>query len=71
MGILTKNVVAKKCGKQFVWMEIDIQMDGIQINRWIDRLTDQWTDGLNGWINICQIDRQLNGRMGGQTDDYD
>ena len=41
-------------------METDIQMDGIQRNRWIDGLTDQWTDGLNGWINIWQIDRQMN-----------
>ena len=47
------------------WIETDRQMDGIQRDRWIDRLTDQWTDGLNGWINIWQIDRQMNGRMGG------
>ena len=40
-------------------METDIPMDGIQRNRWIDGLTDQWTDGLNGWINIWQIDRQM------------
>ena len=46
-------------------METDRQMDGIQRDRWIDRLTDQWTDGLNGWMNIWQIDRQMNGRMGG------
>ena len=36
-------------------METDIQR-----NRWIDGLTDQWTDGLNGLINIWQIDRQMN-----------
>ena len=32
---------------------------GIQRNRWIDGLTDQWTDGLNGLITIWQIDRQM------------
>ena len=31
---------------------------GIQRNRWIDGLTDQWTDRLNGLITIWQIDRQ-------------
>ena len=40
-------------------MKTDIPMDGRQRNRWIDGLTDQWTDGLNGWINIWQIDRQM------------
>ena len=47
------------------WMETDRQMDGIQRDRWIDRLTDQRTDGLNGWMDKWQIDRQMNGRMGG------
>ena len=60
MGILTKNVVAKNVEKQFGRMETDIQMDGIQRNRWIDGLTDQQTDGLNGWIDIWQIDIQMN-----------
>ena len=41
-------------------METDIPMDGIQRNRWIDGLIDQWTDGLNGLINIWYIDRQMN-----------
>ena len=41
-------------------METDIPMDGIQIYRWIEGLTDHWTDGLNGLINIWQTDRQMN-----------
>ena len=75
MGML---IVTEKCGckkggkKQWdIWMDgqTDRQMDGIQRDRWIDRLTDQRTDGLNGWMDKWQIDRQMNGRMGGQTDE--
>ena len=69
-------MVAKKRWKNngiYGRMETDRQMDGIQRDRWIDRLTDQRTDGLNGWMDKWakkHINRQTDGWTARRTDIY-